>query len=124
NDLKILEELYYHTREDSRYIYELKKALIETGIYEDEDNLEIKHLTLKPEFKKTSFYQTGQVVFNRKIIKSYNNIRSFSDLGVKKRNLGFILSSGIGNNFSVFTKDDENTVGPKNEQKEIAVKEI
>jgi type III restriction enzyme len=25
NDLKILEELYYHTKEDSRYISELKK---------------------------------------------------------------------------------------------------
>ena len=32
NDLKVLEELYYHTKEDSRYISELKKALIETGI--------------------------------------------------------------------------------------------
>ena len=39
NDLKVLEELYYHAREDSRYISEIKKALIESGIYEDEDNL-------------------------------------------------------------------------------------
>src|SRR5690606_12685877 len=30
NDLKILEELYYHTKEDSRYISELKKALVES----------------------------------------------------------------------------------------------
>jgi len=38
NDLKILEELYYHTKEDSRYISELKKALVDTGIYEDDAN--------------------------------------------------------------------------------------
>src|SRR5699024_10212690 len=42
NDLKVLEELYYHTKEDSRYISELKKALIESGVYEDEDNSTVK----------------------------------------------------------------------------------
>ncbi|MCF8054165.1 MAG: DEAD/DEAH box helicase family protein [Deltaproteobacteria bacterium] len=36
NDLKILEDLYYHTKEDSRYISELKRALVDSGIYEDE----------------------------------------------------------------------------------------
>ncbi|HAW59152.1 MAG TPA: hypothetical protein DCX03_09120, partial [Bacteroidales bacterium] len=44
-DLKTLEELYYHTKEDSRYISELKRALVDTGIYEDEDNLLTKQLT-------------------------------------------------------------------------------
>ena len=57
NDLKILEELYYHTKEDSRYISELKKALVESGIYEDEDKLVTKQLTLKLDFKKTEFYK-------------------------------------------------------------------
>ena len=33
NDMKVLEELYYHTKEDNRYISELKKALVESGIY-------------------------------------------------------------------------------------------
>jgi len=47
NDLKILEELYYHTKEDNRYISELKKALIKTGIYEDDESLVTKDLTLK-----------------------------------------------------------------------------
>jgi type III restriction enzyme len=52
NDLKVLEELYYHTKEDSRYISELKRALIDSGIYEDEANLETKELKLKPLFSK------------------------------------------------------------------------
>ena len=76
NDLKTLEELYYHTKEDSRYISELKKALVDTGIYEDEDNLVTKQLTLKFDFKKTDFYRDGHVVFNRKIPKSFDNIKS------------------------------------------------
>ena len=102
NDLRILEELYYHTREDNRYISELKKALIDTGIYEDEDKLETKQLKLKPEFKKTEFYKTGKVIFNKKVEKSYNNIKSFADLGVKKRNFSFTLSSGVGKMSSAF----------------------
>jgi len=38
NGLKTLEELYYHTKEDSKYISELKIALIQTGIYENDEN--------------------------------------------------------------------------------------
>ncbi len=102
NDLKILEELYYHTKEDSRYISELKKALVESGIYEDEENLITKQLSLKLEFKQTDFYKTGQVVFNKRIPKSYYNIKSFLDLGVLRKNYIHQLSSGQGKISSVF----------------------
>ena len=106
NDLRILEELYYHTREDNRYISELKKALIDTGIYEDNDKLEKKQLKLKPEFKKTDFYKTGKIIFNKKVKKSYNNVKSFADLGVKKRNFVFMLSSGVGKVSSAFFESE------------------
>ncbi|MCC5946490.1 MAG: DEAD/DEAH box helicase family protein [Bernardetiaceae bacterium] len=96
NDLKILEELYYHTKEDSRYISELKLALVKTGICEDESNLVTKELKLKEDFKQTDFYKKGHVFFNKKIPKSYNNVKSFSDLGVKKTNFRHALSSGVG----------------------------
>lgn len=96
NDLKILEELYYHTKEDSRYISELKKALVDSGIYEDDANLVQLNLFLKPEFKKTDFYRDGHVFFNKKVPKSFDNIKSFADLGVKKTNYRHTLSSGVG----------------------------
>jgi len=96
NDLKTLEELYYHTKEDSRYISELKKALVDSGIYEDDANLVQLNLFLKPEFKKTDFYRDGHVFFNRKVPKSFDNIKSFADLGVKKTNYRHTLSSGVG----------------------------
>lgn len=102
NDLKILEELYYHTKEDSRYISELKRALVESGVYEDEDKMVTKKLTLKLDFKETEFYKTGQVVFNKKVEKSYNNVKSFADLGVSKTNFKHQLSSGQGRVSSVF----------------------
>jgi len=102
NDLKTLEELYYHTKEDSRYISELKKALVDSGIYEDDENLVTKQLTLKLDFKETDFYRDGHVFFNKKIPKSFDNIKSFADLGVKKTNYRHTLSSGVGRMSSAF----------------------
>src|SRR5690554_1461374 len=102
NDLKILEELYYHTKEDSRYISELKKALVDSGIYEDEANLVQLNLFLKPDFKKTEFYKDGHVFFNKKVPKSFDNIKSFADLGVKKTNYRHTLPSGVGRMSSAF----------------------
>ncbi|CAM1341006.1 DEAD/DEAH box helicase family protein [Tenacibaculum aestuarii] len=122
NDLKVLEELYYHTKEDNRYISELKKALVESGIYEDEDNLVTKKLILKPHFKKTEFFKKGRVVFNKKIEKSYNNVKSFLDFGVAKKSFEFTLSSGIGAMSGVFVDDEVKT--EKMEQQDLPVQEI
>lgn len=123
NDLKILEELYYHTKEDSRYISELKKALVESGIYEDEDKLVTKQLTLKLDFKETEFYKKGKVVYNKKVEKSYNNVKSFADLGVSKRNFACTLSSGSGRVSCAFSKEEETTT-EKTESKDIKVSAI
>ena len=123
NDLKILEELYYHTKEDNRYISELKKALVESGIYDDEDNLVTKKLALKEDFKKTKFYKTGKVVFNERVQKSYGNVKSFADFGVSKANYQHTLSSGAGAVSGVFTESTEAISGAM-EQKDIAVSDI
>lgn len=102
NDLKILEELYYHTKEDSRYVSELKKALVETGIYEDEANLESRYLKLKPIFKNSELYKKGYVFSNKKRPKTFDHVKSFTDLGVAKSNYRHELSSGGGRVSSVF----------------------
>jgi len=96
NDLKVLEELYYHTKEDSRYISELKRALIDTGIYEDENNYDTKKLVLKEDFKDSDFYKHGHVFYNVRVPKKYDKIRSFNDIGVSRVNYKYTLSSGIG----------------------------
>jgi len=124
NDLKILEELYYHTKEDSRYISELKKALIETGVYEDDDKLETKQLSLKLDFKESDFYQNAKVVFNKRVEKSYDNIKSFSDLNVTKRNISFTLSSGIGKMSGAFNSGDEGITDQSIEGLDIKLKQI
>jgi type III restriction enzyme len=107
NDLKVLEELYYHTKEDSRYISELKKALISSGIYEDDEKLVTKQLVMKLSFKETEFYKNGQIVYNKKVERKYYNIRSFEDLGVSKHNFVHKLSSGIGRMSNIFNNEEE-----------------
>lgn len=121
NDLKILEELYYHTKDENRYISELKKALIESGIYEDEDKLETKKLNLKATFKATDFYQKGHVIFNKRVEKSYDNVKSFADLGISKQNYTFKLSSGFGQKSGIFGAIESETKTEKTIQKDIAV---
>lgn len=125
NDLKILEELYYHTKEDSRYISELKKALVETGIYEDDINLITKQLTLKLDFKQSSLYKSGSVIFNKKIVRSFNHVKSFADLGIKKSNFEYRLSSGAGRTSTVFIEEDtkkSNIIGTS--KKDIKLSDI
>ncbi|MEY3498710.1 MAG: hypothetical protein RL308_379 [Bacteroidota bacterium] len=120
-DLKVLEELYYHTKEDSRYISELKKALIDSGIYEDDDNFITKQLTLKMEFKQSDFFRDGKVFFNKKVPKSFKNIKSFSDLGVSKVNYSHALSSGVGR-MSIAFNDMEPTTSNEEVIRSIDVK--
>ncbi|MBN8648317.1 MAG: DEAD/DEAH box helicase family protein [Caulobacterales bacterium] len=123
NDLKILEELYYHTKEENRYISELKKALVESGIYDDEDNLVTKKLSLKADFKKTKFYKSGKVVFNERVQKSYSKVKSFADFGVSKTNYQHTLSSGAGTVSGVFTESSDAISGAI-DQKDIDVSDI
>ena len=71
DELRILEELHFHSPNEHRYISELKQALVEQGIMDD---AEVKELTLKDSFKKTEFYRQGSIFKNKKIAKDYSNI--------------------------------------------------
>lgn len=96
NELKIIEELHYHTVEDSKYISELKKALIDTGIYDDDNDYVTHNLKIKEEVKSTDFFNKTVVFENEKRVNKYENIKSISDLGVTKKNIEFKLHSGSG----------------------------
>jgi type III restriction enzyme len=65
HELKLCEELYYHSAYNPSYISELHRALVEIGIKARESR-ELK-LTLKPEFKEKHFYKTGFVFKNERI---------------------------------------------------------
>lgn len=71
----ICETLLYHCMQDSRYIEELKRALIETGLTSSEEMIEV-HSFLKDSFKKSKTYQSGYIFLNEKIEKTRNSIKS------------------------------------------------
>jgi type III restriction enzyme len=72
NPLRVCEELYYHCQYDSRYIDELNKALIATGIMPNRQ-VEIRY-ELKESFKRDDIYKTGIVFLNRREVKSRKDI--------------------------------------------------
>ena len=87
NELRILEELHYHSHNESRYIAEIRTALIKEGMI-DEDEIELD-LKLKDNFKNKQFYKTGLVYGNEKKKRSFDGVKSISDLGVSKKNITF-----------------------------------
>ena len=124
HEMKVLEELHYHSMDDSRYISELKTALIETGIYEDDENFIDKELKLKESFKQKSFYRSARVFFNEKAVKDFFKVRSFRDLGVKKKNFTIEISSGAGYTELLFKGENALKQEIVMEQKDIEVKKI
>ena len=103
NDLRILEELYYHSKQDSRYIYEIRKALREKGF---SDYNETKaQLNLKDNFKKSNIYKKGSIFFNRQEKKEAKSLDSLENLGVKQTNIKISLATTKGDLVEVFTED-------------------
>jgi len=102
NELRVLEELHYHSHNESRYISEIRIALVEEGII-DENELEVE-LKLKEEFKKTKFYKSGLVYANEKLKRSFEKVKSLDDLGIKKKNIVTRIMSGGGMTTALFEK--------------------
>ncbi len=93
-ELRVLEELHYHSVNDSRYISEIRTALIDEGIL-DERTVE-KPLKLKSEFKETDFYKRGIIYINERVKNRNESVRSFADLDVSLKNYRYSLATGRG----------------------------
>ncbi|MXV38247.1 DEAD/DEAH box helicase [Flavobacteriaceae bacterium Ap0902] len=74
NDLRIGEELYYHSAHNPRYISELNKALQQIGIKAPKTVQ--KRLVLKDSFKDTDFYKSGKVYVNKRIAHDRKDIHA------------------------------------------------
>ena len=72
NNYRILETLLYHSKQDSKYISELREALKETGLLPDEA-IE-KEYELKDTFKQSDLFKEGKVFTNKRVKKDRSNI--------------------------------------------------
>ena len=94
NELRVIEELHYHSINDSRYIAEIRSALVTQGILDPTE--EPKEMKLKESFKNKPFYKYGRIFLNKPIARDYRKIFSFADLGVSRRNFVYQVASGQG----------------------------
>ena len=94
HELRVLEELHYHSMHDTRYISEISNALRDEGMM-DGDRVP-REIKLKDSFKETDFYKKGVVWLNKRVKKNYGHIQSFENLGVKKKDYVHQIATGQG----------------------------
>lgn len=92
NDLRILEELHYHSASNVRYISELKQALIDTGIM-PADFREVK-ISVKDDVKETRFWKKGVLWVNEKREKMPEDVFSEDEFDFSAKTYEYRLYSG------------------------------
>lgn len=113
NDLRVLEELYYHSAHNPRYIQELTVALRETGIIPPSEPKMIK-IQVKNSFKATDFWKNGFVFLNERKQNDISKVKSLSDIDVTKIykysiTTGFIKSVTVFDNVEKKKVDEKST---------------
>lgn len=109
NDLRICEELFYHSAHNPKYISELHKALEAIGLKATKSVQ--RKLILKENFKETDFYKSGVIYVNEKKAYDRSDIyeldKSLRDKIYKKKFLtGYTsVSKAFSNNLQVNTQN-------------------
>lgn len=107
NEMRVLEELYYHSDSDHRYIDELKRELKKKGFIDD-GKIE-KRFNLKKEFANSDFYKSVRIWKNEQV---ENPDRKQKTLDYLKDNLDLkfdLESLGIREEELDFDSDDADT---------------
>jgi type III restriction enzyme len=98
-DLKLCEELYYHSAHNPKYIQELHVALQEIGIKANASR-ELT-LALKPEFKTKTFYKSGFIFKNQRVKYERDDIVGINTSFIQTLHL-FSLLSGASQSAKIF----------------------
>ncbi len=121
-ELRILEELHYHSLSNSKYISELKIALIEEGVRDE--RTANKPLKLKNSFKQTVFYERGLIYINERVKNHYEYVHSFADIGVSSKNFHYSRPTGSTVSEAILDSDAGIRRIIEAGQKDIPVKNI
>ncbi len=121
NELRVLEELHYHSLNDSRYISEIKAELVRSGIAPSEENRKQITVSIKDKIKKTKFWKNGILFVNEREENNRQSVKSMKDI-ISETLFQHRLKVGITTETSVFedTKKDD----PTNSKSEIKSKTI
>lgn len=121
NDLRVIEELYYHSVTNSKYIQELTIALRETGIMPLSEPKRIE-IRVKDDFKKSDFWKNGLIFLNEKKKKDISKVRGLTDIDVTKI-YKYSLLTGYTKTITIF-EDNEKRKNEEKYYKEIKIKDF
>lgn len=121
NPNRILETMYFHSKNDSRYISELKKALIETGLQSPAPI--ILEYRLKDEFKDSDFYNKSYVFSNKRLLKGRDEVHSLEP-SIRTKTYYYTAISGKGNILNLIGDDAPTASSIKTNLKNIKFKDI
>ena len=116
NELRICEELYYHSAYNPKYIQELNTALQEIGIKAKESR-EIQ-LTLKPDFKESEIYKNGIIFRNEQLRNDRTGILNLPT-SITAQSFEVKLETGISSATTIF--DDRNVANIELKEKEYSL---
>ena len=111
HELRVLEELHYHSVNDSRYISEIYIALRDEGIIDE--GVETRELKLKDTLKKSDLYKSGVIWLNKREERDYQNVKSFADLAdltVKQKNHVHRIQAGSGGETAVMETQERERI--------------
>lgn len=119
NEMRICEELYYHSTYNPKYIQELNSALVKTGIVADKTVK--RNLTIKDEFKDTKFYKSGMLFLNEQ--QKYTREDVFG-LPSSVRDTVHPVSLRTGFNVSSGLFDEQSKKGIERKERDFAIKDL
>ena len=127
HDLRVLEELHYHSVNDSRYISEIHDALVEQGMMDE--RTVTRELKLKDEFKKTELYQKGVIWVNKQVRRDNRHAKSFDDLvklSVKEKPHDHTIHGGTGGVMTILEgiEDNKSEITRETDSEVILIRDI
>ncbi|MEK0371078.1 MAG: hypothetical protein QQN55_07990, partial [Nitrosopumilus sp.] len=107
NEMRCLEEMYYHSVNHSAYIHSLKTELIKSGIMEESGQQRVLNLKVKPAVKETRFWKEDYIFTNKRIQFDRAGIEGFRDLDeLDKKIYSYDFKTGIVGETAIFSEED------------------
>lgn len=115
NELRVIEQLHFHSIQNHRYISELRKALEEGGIMRKSGTE--KTLKVKDSFKNTRFYKKGVLWKNKRVIDKRENVKSINEYVDKEKTYKINIESSA--NINVVAGFGKEEIRQRNERSEF-----
>ncbi len=112
NEIRVIEQLHFHSIQNHRYISELRKALEDGGIMRRGGTE--KTLKVKDSFKDTKFYKKGVLWKNKRIIDKRENVKSINEYIDKDKTYKINIESSM--NINVIAGFGKEEIKQKNEK--------